>query len=113
MTPAQRTARACRIAATIPAASAAYSATHHPLLALPGLLAAGIFLTVAASYTHEDHRQQARHTQLEDAADADAVLLPPPNPREQLDTGCCERWWTSCGWQHDETCPMRDHRSVV
>lgn len=22
-----------------------------------------------------------------------------------LNDACCERWWTSCGFQHDPTCP--------
>ena len=31
--------------------------------------------------------------------------------RAELDTACCERWWTSCGTDHDSTCPCRVPRS--
>jgi hypothetical protein len=33
--------------------------------------------------------------------------------RAELDTACCERWWTSCGTDHDSTCPRRVPRSSV
>lgn len=28
-----------------------------------------------------------------------------------LNEACCETWWTSCGTDHDPTCPSRDTRS--
>ncbi|MEU6380714.1 hypothetical protein [Streptomyces sp. NPDC046909] len=31
--------------------------------------------------------------------------------RAELDGACCERWWTSCGTDHDTTCPHRIPRS--
>ncbi|MGC0343513.1 hypothetical protein [Streptomyces sp. SLBN-8D4] len=31
--------------------------------------------------------------------------------RAELDTACCERWWTSCGTDHDSTCPRRVPKS--
>ncbi|MEU6356574.1 hypothetical protein ABZ896_45930 [Streptomyces sp. NPDC047072] len=31
--------------------------------------------------------------------------------RGELDTACCERWWTSCGTDHDTSCPRRVPRS--
>jgi hypothetical protein len=31
--------------------------------------------------------------------------------RAELDTACCERWWTSCGTDHDSACPRRVPRS--
>ncbi|MFF7640646.1 hypothetical protein [Streptomyces canus] len=31
--------------------------------------------------------------------------------RAELHTACCERWWTSCGTDHDSTCPRRVPRS--
>src|SRR5690606_29044232 len=61
MTPARRTARACRTLALITTASALYSATHHPLYALPGRTAAGVLAYVATAYDTEDHRIRARH----------------------------------------------------
>ncbi|WP_020134693.1 hypothetical protein [Streptomyces sp. 351MFTsu5.1] len=36
---------------------------------------------------------------------ADAIV------RAELETACCERWWTSCGTDHDSTCPRRVPRS--
>ncbi|PWI14747.1 hypothetical protein DI272_11695 [Streptomyces sp. Act143] len=29
----------------------------------------------------------------------------------ELDAACCERWWTSCGTDHDTRCPHRVPRS--
>jgi hypothetical protein len=31
--------------------------------------------------------------------------------RAEADTACCERWWTSCGTDHDTTCPRRVPKS--
>ncbi|MEU0029222.1 hypothetical protein [Streptomyces sp. NPDC006335] len=31
--------------------------------------------------------------------------------RAELNTACCERWWTSCGTDHDSACPRRVPRS--
>jgi len=31
--------------------------------------------------------------------------------RAELDTACCERWWTSCGTDHDSACPRQVPRS--
>ncbi|MEU1056589.1 hypothetical protein [Streptomyces sp. NPDC005876] len=31
--------------------------------------------------------------------------------RAELDTACCERWWTSCGTGHDTGCVRRARRS--
>ncbi|MFJ4199716.1 hypothetical protein ACIP2Y_08785 [Streptomyces sviceus] len=39
------------------------------------------------------------------AAAADDIV------RAELDTACCERWWTSCGTDHDSACPRRVPRS--
>jgi len=75
VTPAQRTARACRAVAFLSAACAGYSATHHLYLVIPGMVAAAILLTVAATYDTEDRRQQARHAALKAAADADRQML--------------------------------------
>ncbi|MFC9686839.1 hypothetical protein [Streptomyces sp. NPDC056948] len=94
MTPARSTARACRITAVIPLASAIYSATHHPHYALPGLISTGVLLAIAASYDTEDRRIRARHEQLRRAAVADEQLLPPPVP-------CCSFWRNSGGEVHN------------
>ncbi|MDH6589283.1 hypothetical protein M2161_008389 [Streptomyces sp. SAI-133] len=40
------------------------------------------------------------------AGAADDIIV-----RAELDTACCERWWTSCGTDHDSTCPRRVPRS--
>ncbi|MEV1084161.1 hypothetical protein AB0I98_39140 [Streptomyces sp. NPDC050211] len=31
--------------------------------------------------------------------------------RSELYAACCERWWTSCGTDHDASCPHRIPRS--
>ncbi|MEU9553993.1 hypothetical protein [Streptomyces fumanus] len=31
--------------------------------------------------------------------------------RAHLDTACCERWWTSCGTDHDTGCARRVRRN--
>jgi hypothetical protein len=31
--------------------------------------------------------------------------------RTEIDTACCERWWTSLGSDHDVNCPHRVRRS--
>ncbi|MFJ3669447.1 hypothetical protein ACIPSE_23630 [Streptomyces sp. NPDC090106] len=31
--------------------------------------------------------------------------------RAELEAACCERWWTSCGTDHDSGCPHRVPRS--
>jgi hypothetical protein len=41
---------------------------------------------------------------VECAADEDVVRI-------ELDAACCERWWTSCGTDHDSACPHRVPRS--
>lgn len=95
MTPALRTARACRIAAAGLSACAAYSATHHWLYALPGVISASVLLAVADSYNSEDRRIRARHEQLRRAALADKQQLPVP---------CCSFWRNSGGQVHGPNC---------
>ncbi|NEB03647.1 hypothetical protein [Streptomyces sp. SID13726] len=52
-----------------------------------------------------DHRRALAERELRAAGPADDVV------RAELDTACCERWWTSCGTDHDSTCPRRVPRS--
>lgn len=104
MTHAQRVARVCRIAALCLTGCATYGACLHWLYALPGVIAAAVFLTVALSYESEDRRIRARHERARRAALV-AEVLRRPDPWEQLNTGCCERWWTSLGAEHDTACP--------
>ncbi|MGW4950639.1 hypothetical protein [Streptomyces parvulus] len=93
MTPAERTAAACRAGAFV-AAVAGYSAIHHPFLILPGLIAAGFLLWGATSARGTAGRQQAQRERTAAAAAADARLLDP----EHLGNGanaedcpaCCE-----------------------
>lgn len=51
--PATRKARYCQASAILAAASGLYPATHHPYYAIPGLVSAAIFATVAVSYQRE------------------------------------------------------------
>ncbi|MFG3154251.1 hypothetical protein ACGF7W_19655 [Streptomyces sp. NPDC048219] len=99
VTYAQRTARACKATAVALLPIAAYSATYHPFYAVPGLVGAGFFLAVAASYRREDQRQRARHEAARRAAAVDAELLPP--------VPCCPFWQHSDGEIHGPRCERR------
>ncbi|MEV5646403.1 hypothetical protein AB0L67_41060 [Streptomyces flaveolus] len=127
MTPAQRTALTLRAAAAFFAVSTGYGAIHCLYYLAPGLVGATVLLMVATCYDGEDRRIRARHNELRRAALAAEQLLPPqpccsfwdnsdgmvhgpdctrpPDARAQLDEGCCERWWTSLGTEHDSSCP--------
>ncbi|MFE0808180.1 hypothetical protein ACFW34_11940 [Streptomyces sp. NPDC058848] len=76
MSHAQRTARACRITAAVLAITAALLAYEHWAYALPGVIGAGVFLSVADSYRRDEQRQRARHAALHAAAAADEQVLP-------------------------------------
>ncbi|HZF92045.1 hypothetical protein [Streptomyces sp.] len=112
MTPARRTTHTCYALAAALSVSAAYLATHHWLYALPAVTAATVFLSVADCYRIEDRRIRARHEQALLAALADEQL-PPADARRQLDDGCCDRWWTSAGAEHDRTCRTIARRSAA
>ncbi|MGW8719649.1 hypothetical protein ACWGNR_10110 [Streptomyces althioticus] len=101
MTPAKRTARACRTIAGISTLSALISATWNPWYAVPGLVGAAILLLVAAAYQVDHIRQQARHEALTLARLSDAQLLPAP---------CC-RFWEQPDGQHADGC--RNSRSAA
>jgi galactose mutarotase-like enzyme len=101
MTPAKRTARACRTIAGISATSALVAATWHPYYAVPGLVGAAVLLLVAAAYQVDDTRQQARHEALILARLSDERLLPAP---------CCAFWEQPDG-QHAAGC--RNSRSAA
>ncbi|WP_189748006.1 hypothetical protein [Streptomyces tendae] len=77
MRPARRTARACQAGAFLSAASAGYSLTWHPWLAVPGLVGAGFLLWAAASTQGAGDRRADLHERLHDAAASDAALLTP------------------------------------
>ncbi|MET9138870.1 hypothetical protein [Streptomyces parvulus] len=100
---AARKARACHVGALAAIVSAIYPATQHPAFGIPGLASAVILLLVSASYDREA-RTLAR---------ADKQLLPPDDARRELDRGCCEMWWTSCGFKHEPTCPMTTRSSAA
>lgn len=75
------------------------------LALLLGLLAAVYTAVCRAIDTRND--RQARHaarTQHTAAIDDTATTA--------LNDACCEPWWTSCGTDHDPTCPnqTRKHR---
>lgn len=113
MTSASRTARACRAAAWLLLLCAGYCATYNPVLALPGLVGVGIFASCAAGYRAEERRARARYEQLARAWHADEQALQEPDVRQQLDEGCCERWWTSLGAEHDRGCAAHARRSAA
>ncbi|MFE6634701.1 hypothetical protein ACFVFT_14810 [Streptomyces tendae] len=80
MTRAQRTTRACQAGAFLSAASAGYSLTWHPWLAVPGLVGAGFLLWAAASTHGAGDRRADLHERLHDAASSDAALLDTDQP---------------------------------
>ncbi|MFF8093166.1 hypothetical protein [Streptomyces sp. NPDC016675] len=129
MTPSLRTARACRAATVLLLVAAGYAATHHPWLALPGLYAAAVFAWCAARARTEHRRRLVRAQRAERLArprspqPLGAVLQPccafwrhsdgmvhgpectrPAAALVPAGAGCCERWWTSLGAEHDAGC---------
>ncbi|MFE5258268.1 hypothetical protein [Streptomyces coelicoflavus] len=74
---ARRTAAACKAGAFLSAVVAGYSATHHPWLIVPGLLAAAVLLVAAAETQRAGARRRARYERTAAAAGADEQLLRP------------------------------------
>ncbi|NUS79184.1 MAG: hypothetical protein HOV70_23700 [Streptomyces sp.] len=104
MSPARK-ARACHAGALAAVISGIYPATQHPAYGIPGAVSAVILLLVSASYDREASTEAA-------AARADKQLAP-PDARRELERGCCEMWWTSCGFKHETTCPMTAKSSAA
>ncbi|MFJ4331090.1 hypothetical protein [Streptomyces sp. NPDC088935] len=130
MTPSLRTARACHAAAALLVAAAAYAATRHSWLALPGLYTAAVFAWCAAREGAEHRRRVARARRAELLArpagqadpfahglepccafwrHSDGVVhgpecLGPAAAPVPLAEDCCERWWISLGARHDAGC---------
>jgi len=105
MTPAKRTARACRLAAGLSTICAFTAATWHPWYAVPGLVGAAVLLLVAAAYQVDDTRQQARHEALTLACFADSQTLAATRP-------CC-RFWEQPDGAHTTTCRNHEPRSAA
>lgn len=103
MTPAKRTARACRLVAGLSTICAFYAATWHPWYAVPGLVAAAVLLWVAADYQVEDLLRHDRHAQLVAARLSDERLLPAP---------CC-RFWEQPDGQHAAGCRNHEPRTAA
>lgn len=79
---------------------------HGPMWAAC-LLAAASLVPVIAVVREAELREAVPRPGLrgvELGADEDVV-------RAELDAACCERWWTSCGTDHDSACPHRVPRS--
>ncbi|WP_210637182.1 hypothetical protein [Streptomyces sp. GESEQ-13] len=103
MTPAKRTARACRLTAGLSTICALTAATWHPWYIVPGLIAAAILLLIAADYTVDDILQRDRHAQLVAARLSDERLLPAP---------CC-RFWEQPDGAHATTCRNHEPRTAA
>jgi hypothetical protein len=103
MSPAKRTARACRLAAGLSTICAFTAATWHPWYIVPGLVGAAVLLLVAAAYQVDDTRQQARHEALILARISDERLLPAP---------CCAFWEQHDG-AHADTCRNHEPRTAA
>ncbi|MFD8254956.1 hypothetical protein [Streptomyces werraensis] len=103
MTPAKRTARACRALAGVSLISALTAATWHPWYAIPGLVGAVFLTLVAADYQVEDILRRDRHAQLVAARLSDERLLPEP---------CC-RFWEQPDGAHATTCRNHEPRNAA
>ncbi len=129
MTPSLRSAGVCGAAAVLLLAAAGYAGAHHPVLALPGLYAAGMFGCCAARARTGHRRRTVRALRAERLARprAEEPLSPglapccafwrhsdgavhgpdctrPAAARYPLPHDCCELWWTSLGARHEEDC---------
>jgi len=83
---------------------------HGPVWAVYLCAAASLVPVIAVVREAEWHElTKAGHagsvTGLDLAEAADDVV------QAELDAACCERWWTSCGTDHDTRCPHRVPRS--
>jgi hypothetical protein len=102
-------------AAGLTARCAAVSARHGAWWYAAGLAVTALLLAVAVGreYVAADNRRAAA-VRAERAARQRTVDALMPGMRrladafvlaDALDTACCERWWTSCGTDHDpDTC---------
>ncbi|MER6832670.1 hypothetical protein ABT320_01550 [Streptomyces cellulosae] len=105
MTPAKRTARACRTLAGLSLISALVAAAWHPWYAVPGLIGALILTLVAADYDIEDIRIRAWHEHLTLACFADSQTLAATRP-------CC-RFWEQPDGAHATTCHNHEPRTAA
>ncbi|MFC8832325.1 hypothetical protein ACFT8V_03885 [Streptomyces griseoincarnatus] len=103
MTPAKRTARACRLTAGLSTICALVAATWHPYYAAPGLVGAVFLTLVAADYQVEDILRHDRHAQLVAARLSDERLLPAP---------CCAFWEQPYG-AHTADCRNHEPRNAA
>ncbi|MCX5329329.1 hypothetical protein [Streptomyces sp. NBC_00140] len=72
-----------------------------------GLFAAASLVPLVAVVREAEPRAPATERRLRGVGpgtDDDVV-------RGELDAACCDRWWTSCGTEHDAACPHRVPRS--
>ncbi|MFD5448196.1 hypothetical protein ACWDTR_19170 [Streptomyces sp. NPDC003470] len=128
MQPSLCTFRTCSAVAVLLLGCAGYAATFHPLLAVPGLLGAALFVCCAADARAEYRRQIARarwEERLARPQPEGPLAVPAPccafwRSADTLGHGpectrsaayprpavhdCCERWWTSLGELHDRSC---------
>ncbi|MET7733464.1 hypothetical protein ABZT02_19130 [Streptomyces sp. NPDC005402] len=91
--------------------TAVHALRHDPLWAAC-LLAAASLVPVIAVVRESVLRDQRRAlAEMRRRADGPSTGAADDIVRTELDTACCERWWTSCGTDHDSTCPRRVPRS--
>jgi len=98
VTPYQRTALACRLAAAATAGSAIWTATHREWALMSVLAWGSCFLTFLAGRCQKAHHtDRARHESARRAAHADSITLTTPVP-------CCSFWRHSDGAVHGPDC---------
>lgn len=94
------------VLASLLAAHATVASTqHHATLYALGFAAVDLLLLVAAirEYLVADERR-AVAVRAERLARLGITVQATPLALSDLDEGCCETWWTSCGTVHDNRC---------
>lgn len=97
-------------AAVLVAHCAVTSADNGALWYAAGLFGVSLLLLVALAreYVAADERRTVavraeRAARLRDRAEQRDIR----RTADSLGHACCERWWTSCGFYHDDTCKTR------
>jgi hypothetical protein len=96
VTPYQRTALACRLAAAASAGSTIWTVTRHERILTTALAWGAVFLMFLGGRCQKVHlADRARHEQARRAAHADSIALAAP---------CCSFWRHSDGAVHGPDC---------
>ena len=84
---------------------------HGPTWAVYLLAAASLVPVIAIVREAEWHEERTAAVPAGYAVGLDVTEAADDVVQAELDAACCERWWTSCGTDHDSRCPHRVPRS--